>query len=93
MYNTYGGVIIEVRPLPTQESPPLLYSDIVNVLRGISHVENELGFSTRFMTIYHEQKGHLGDALIGWAFEAGGYNATGTSLRDALESNPNSSTN
>jgi hypothetical protein len=72
----YGGVSIEVRPMQFQEKPPLVYADVVSVVRGISLVENQLGFATRYMDIFHLNKGYLGTALIGHAYGVGGRNAT-----------------
>lgn len=59
--------------------PPLLYADVVSVLRGISQVENQFGFATRYMDIFHMDKGYLGNASIRNAYGVGGRNATRTS--------------
>jgi len=75
----YGGVSIEVHPMQFHGRPPLSYAHVVSVVRGISLVENQLGFATRYMNIYHLNEGHLGTALIGHTYEVGGRNATGVS--------------
>lgn len=59
-----------------KEKPPLFYGDVVSVVRGTSLVENQMGFATRYMNIFHLKKGYWGTASIGHAYGVGGRKVT-----------------